>query len=158
MEETGGKPSLQLGWLLLAIIAAAGLMVLAYLAVPAFHNARIDASYRKVLGLIPHSQSEKIPAAVVSEDRHMDPHFESDLRAFVPSTTRIMVTVVAGDREAFAFAQEIAAWLRANGWQHVQGVDEHKPRGQEHLIGTNLQVNPKGGMELIVGPRPKSGF
>lgn len=157
MDESGDRSASRSGWIVLAIIAVAALMALAYLAVPAFRSARIDASYQRVVEFITHGQSEKTPAAAVPQDRHMDPHFESDLRAFVPSGTRITVTAVPGDREALAFAQEIAAWLRANGWQHVQGVTEHKPREQEHLIGTNLQVNPKGGMELIVGPRPDSG-
>jgi hypothetical protein len=153
MDETADKSSLGWGWFLIAF-AAVVLAALAYAAVPALHQARIDAGVQKLIALATHSEAQKPPVVVVAEDRHMDPHFESDLRGFVPSSTQISVTALAGDREALAFAQEIATWLRSNGWQHVQGASEHKPRIGEHLTGTNLQINHKtGGMELIVGPR-----
>ena len=152
MDETADKSS-RWGWFLIAF-AAVVLAALAYAAVPALHTARIDAGVQQLVALATHSEARKQPVVVVSEDRHMDPHFESDLRGFVPSGTQITVTALAGDREALAFAQEIAAWLRSNGWQHVEGASEHQPRVGEHLTGTNLQINPKtGGMELIVGPR-----
>jgi hypothetical protein len=154
MDESDQRSWSGLGWGVLAIIAVAALAALAYFALPGLHGARTEASYQRLVQFLTHSQPEKTPAAAVAEDRHMDPHFESDLRSFVPSSTRITITAVSGDPEALAFAQEIAAWLRANGWQYVQGVSDHKPREQERLMGTNLQINPKGGMELIVGPRP----
>jgi len=156
MDETVDKSSL--GWgSFLIVFAAVVLATLAYVAAPALHDARIDASYQRLLALITHPQAEQPPVVAVAEDRHMDVHFESDLRGFVPSSTQITVTALAGDREALVFAQEIAAWLRANGWQHVQGAGEFQPRAGEHLTGTNLQINPKtGGMELIVGPRHES--
>ncbi len=153
MDETADRSSLGWGWFLIAF-AALVLAMLAYAAVPGLHNARIDAGVQKLVALATHREAQKLPVVAVSEDRHMDPHFESDLRGFVPTTTLISVTAVAGDREALTFAQEIADWLRSNGWQHVQGASEHKPRVGEHLNGTNLQINPEtGGMELIVGPR-----
>lgn len=153
MENSNEGASSRLAWLALAIAGVAALSALAYFTVPAFHGAAYN---RRLVAFITHQPAEGAPAVAVVEDRHMDPNFESDLRGFVPQSTHISVTAVAGDPEALAFAQEIAAWLRANGWQHVQGAGVHPPRANEHLNGTNLQVNPKGGMELIVGPRHDS--
>lgn len=141
--------------LLAAIIAATGLAALVYLGMPASH--RQSAIYRQLVDLVSRVQSTPAAAAPVSTDRHMDPHFESDLRSFIPSSSMITIAAVAGDKEAQAFAQEIAAWLRANGWQHVLGVNERETKDHEPLVGTNLEVNPKGGMELIVGARPQGG-
>lgn len=156
MDESDERSSSRLGWGVLAVIAVAALAGVVYLAVLGLHGARMEANYPRLFAFINHRQSDRAPAAPVAEDRHMDPHLESDLRGFVPTSTSITVTVRSGDRETLAFAQEIVAWLRANGWQHVQGVSEHQRRELKPLTGTNLQVNPKGGMELIIGPRSDS--
>ena len=141
---------------LLGILAVAAVAALAYFGAPALHGAGIHTAYQSVVDFITHHQSETAPAASEPEVRHMDPNFESDLRGFIPVGTNVTVTAVSGDQEALAFAQEIAAWLRANGWQHVLDVKEHVPTFQEHIVGTNLRINPKGGMEIMVGPRPES--
>ena len=131
-------------------------MVFAYVVAPRVPSARIHASYQKLIDFISHHPSAQPPAATAPEDRHMDPSFESDLRASIPISTPITISAVPGDQESLVFAQEIVAWMRANGWQHVQGVSEHRPRELKRLFGTNLQINPKGGMELVVAPRLES--
>jgi hypothetical protein len=156
MNDTVERPGWRSGWIIVALVVLAVLAVLGYVSTSASHRAGTAATYKKLVDFVTHAQSVPPPAASVPERRHMDEQLESDLRSFVPSDTKLTITAISGDTEALAFAQEIAAWLRANGWQRVQGVNQREPTEKEHIFGTNLRVNPKGGMELVVGPRPVS--
>ncbi len=157
MDESVEQPWWRCGWVLVtAIIVVAGLTALGYFRTLASHPARAAAASQKSVDFVTHAQSRPPPAASAPEARHMDERLESDLRSLVPSDTKITITAVNGDTEALGFAQEIAAWLRTNGWQRVVGVNQRVLTENEHIFGTNLRVNPKGGMELLVGQRPVS--
>jgi hypothetical protein len=101
-----------------------------------------------------HNQSGGITAGTVNigpQPRHMNAQLEAGLRQNVPTSVLVRVVAVMGDGEAFAFAQEIHAWLKANGWPRVEGVDQAVY--SQPQFNQSIDTSKQGEISLIIGTR-----
>jgi hypothetical protein len=104
--------------------------------------------------VISHNQSGGITAHTVNmapPERHMNSQLEGQLNQLVPKSSKVHVAAGYGDAEAFAFAQEITAWLKANGWPQVEGTSQavwNRP-----IFNQEIDTSKPGEIELRIGTR-----
>lgn len=71
----------------------------------------------------------------------------------IPRDKKVLVMSVAGDHEAYAFADEILTWMRQQGLNVIndRGVTTTMIFGGAPLVGLKLEENRDGSCFLIVG-------
>jgi hypothetical protein len=105
-------------------------------------------SEKKTVNVTSHNQSGGITAGEVNiygskPARHLT---TQDLEHFrrIPAGANVTVVAPIGDAEAIGFADEIAGWLRTNGWPGVmnQDVMRYPPMvGQKVIVnGNEVQI------------------
>jgi hypothetical protein len=120
------------------------------------HHPREEAmSNSKNTFVTSHNQSGGITAGTVNigtpPARQMTQQMEAQLRQLVPTSNKVTVTAVMGDGEAFAFAQEITSWLRANGWAQVEGVNQAV--FSQPVFNQSVDNSKPGEIGIIIGTR-----
>lgn len=89
-----------------------------------------------------HNQSGGITAHTVNvgrPPREIDTTFIHEINKYIPEGSIVNVNAVAGDQEAFSFAENILTWLRSKGYRNTandHGVDQafyNRPMGPLNL-------------------------
>ena len=83
--------------------------------------------------------------------RSMNPQLGAQVKQHVPTSAKVKIVAVLGDGEAFGFANQILAWMKANGYVNVDGVDQAVYSAP--VIGQNINKISDSQYELIIGSR-----
>jgi Flp pilus assembly protein TadG len=101
-----------------------------------------------------HNQMGGITANTVNfgpTARSMNDQLGSQIKENIPTNAKVTVTAVLGDGEAFGFANQILAWMKANGYDSVEGVNQAVYTNP--VMGQNLNKKSDDEFELIIGTR-----
>ena len=83
--------------------------------------------------------------------RSMNDQLGTQLQQNIPATAKVTVTAVHGDGEAFGFANQVLSWLKSNGYNNVDGVDQAVYT--QPVMGQNLNKKSDDEYELVIGTR-----
>lgn len=81
--------------------------------------------------------------------RSMNEQIGQQLKQHIPTSAKVSVTAVMGDGEAFGFANQVLAWLRANGYATDEGVNQAVY--SQPVMGEILEKKDDSQFELIIG-------
>ena len=81
--------------------------------------------------------------------RSMNDELGAQLRDRSPNSARVTVVAVLGDGEAFGFANQILSWLKSNGYERAEGVDQAVY--SQPTIGQSINKRSDNEYELIIG-------
>jgi hypothetical protein len=139
------------GWVIAGSIAAIIGTIIAILTYTESHHAKDDKVGNNTY-VTSNNQSGGITAGTVNigpQPRKMDDQFGARLAPAIPKNVKVNVSAAFGDEEAFGFATEVTAWLRANGWEHVEGTGRavySKP-----ILGIEVDTSNPNLIEVRVG-------
>ena len=83
--------------------------------------------------------------------RQMNQQLGQQLQQHVPRTAKVTVTAVLGDGEAFGFANQVLQWLRANGYDNTDGVNQAVYA--QPMTGQIIEQPSENHYNLIIGSR-----
>lgn len=101
-----------------------------------------------------HNQMGGITAGSVNfgpTARSMNDQLGEQLKEHIPTSASVRVVSVLGDGEAFGFANQVLAWLKDNGYENAEGVDQAVYT--QPVMGQNLNKKDEGTFELIIGTK-----
>lgn len=101
-------------------------------------------SYNQMGGITAHSVNFGPQA------RQMNNELGAQLKQHIPTTSKVTVTAVLGDGEAFGFANQILQWMKSNGYENVDGVNQAVY--SQPVVGQNIISRPDG-YDIIIGTR-----
>jgi len=83
--------------------------------------------------------------------RQMNDQLGSHLKELIPTDAQVRVISLLGDGEAFGFANQVLQWLKSNGYDNVNGVDQAVY--SQPVMGQNINKKSDTDYELIIGTR-----
>lgn len=85
----------------------------------------------------------------VSQARQMNSQLGEQLKQHIPISAKLRVVTVFGDGEAFGFANQVLQWLKSNGYNKAEGVDQAVYT--QPVIGQNINKKSDNEFELVIG-------
>jgi hypothetical protein len=101
-----------------------------------------------------HNQMGGVTAHTVNlgpQARQMNSQISDQLKQEIPLTAAVKVVALLGDGEAFGFANQILQWLKSNGYNKAEGVDQAVY--SQPVLGQILNKKSGAEFELIIGTR-----
>jgi len=83
--------------------------------------------------------------------RQMNSQLGDQLKQAIPTSAKVRVVAILGDGEAFAFANQVFQWLKSNGYNKADGVDQAVYT--QPVLGQNLNKISDTDFELVIGTR-----
>jgi hypothetical protein len=84
-----------------------------------------------------------------TQARSMNTQLGEQLKANIPITSKVTVTAVLGDGEAFGFANQVLQWLKSNDYENVEGVNQAVYT--QPVIGSNIDKKAETEFDIIIG-------
>jgi hypothetical protein len=101
-----------------------------------------------------HNQSGGVTAHTVNfgpQARQMSSQIGATIIHNIPISAEVTVIAVLGDGEAFGFANQILQWLKSNGYDNTEGVDQAVYTTP--MIGQIINKISDTSFQLIIGTR-----
>lgn len=101
-----------------------------------------------------HNQMGGITAHTVNfgqQARQMNSKLGDQLKQHIPTSATIKVVAILGDGEAFGFANQVLQWLKSNGYNKAEGVDQAVYT--QPVLGQNINKKSESEFELVIGTK-----
>ena len=109
---------------------------------------------KKNIFITSHNQMGGVTAHTVNfgpQARQMNSQLGEQLKQNIPSSATVRVVAVLGDGEAFGFANQVLQWLKSNGYNKTEGVDQAVYT--QPVMGQNINKKSDNEFELVIGTR-----
>lgn len=137
------------------VVAAAlgGVFMLAVAFVPVIFNSKPSENKTEIYNVSSNYQSGGVTAGIVNTQRsarHLNDNLERQLSSvLLKDKVPIVINSAINDSEAYTFAEEIANYLKADGWtvEHLQAI------WSPPFIGQRISPLKNGKITIDVGSR-----
>ena len=113
-----------------------------------------DKSKNNNINITSYNQMGGITAQTVNfgtTARYMNENLGAQLQEHIPTDANVRVVAVLGDSEAFGFANQVMTWMKNNGYENIQGVDQAVY--SQPVKGQNVNKKDENEFEIIIGSR-----
>jgi len=108
----------------------------------------------KKINVTSYNQVGGITAGTVNfgpQARQMNQQLGDQLLENISKDSKVTVTSILGDGEAFAFANQVLQWLKSNDFENVEGVNQAVYT--QPVMGNNLNKKSDTEFDIVIGTK-----